>query len=315
MKTKLGVAVTVIVLLLTTLYLTLPNAFLAKYLIAIDRHIAGMSKHKLKLDELDIAYLRGGSGEPLILLHGFGADKDNWNKVSYYLTDYYDVIAVDIPGFGDSTRSPTLNYDVTSQIERVKGILVALNIDNAHFAGSSMGGYIAGNFAAQYPQQVKSLWLISPFGVTGTQKSDMELAIEQGQQPTILPRTQQEFNQLFESLFVTPPFIPQPIIDHLATKAIAAIPLNNKIYQQIHRIKHHQIHPDLPLNQTLLGYQSSVLISWGTEDKILHVSGAKALHQAMPQAQIQIIKDAGHLPMMEMPAQSARAYLSFTAAQ
>lgn len=298
-------------LLFTTLYLITPTSILFQYMIKAERSISGLRLQSLKTDELEIEYLRGGSGTPLVLLHGFGADKDNWNRVSSYLTEHFDVIAIDLPGFGSSGNNIALEYDVFSQVSRLKNILDILKIREFHLAGSSMGGYIAGNFSAQYPERIKNLWLISPFGVVGSEKSEMFYAIKNGKNPMILPRTELEFIQLLDFLFVEPPYIPKPIIKHLAIKAEQRVELNTKIYEQIHRMKNGEAHPESPLDQVLRNYNGSVLVSWGEKDRILHVSGANILQKIVPQAQVNIMANVGHLPMMENPKVTANSFLAF----
>lgn len=301
-----------VMLLLTTWYVATPTATLFKYMVSAERSISGLHLHELETDELKIEYLRGGSGVPLVLLHGFGADKDNWNRVSGYLTEHFDVIAIDLPGFGNSTDNIELDYDVLTQVSRLKVILDKLKIKELNLAGSSMGGYIAGNFAAQYPKRIKNLWLISPFGVNGSEKSEMFSAIQNGQNPMVLPRTELEFMQLLDFLFVEPPYIPGPIVKHLASKAEKRAALNTKIYEQIHRMKDGQALPDSPLDEVLKNYDGPVLVSWGEEDRILHISGANILQKAMPQAQVSTMANVGHLPMMEKPQETADSFLAFT---
>lgn len=152
----MGFVLASIVLLFTLLYVVTPISTLFQYMINAERSISGLRLHNLKTDDLEIEYLRGGSGPPLVLLHGFGADKDNWNRVSGYLTEHFDVVAIDLPGFGNSTDNIDLDYDVFSQVSRLKKILDTLKIKKFNLAGSSMGGYIAGNFSARYPERVKT---------------------------------------------------------------------------------------------------------------------------------------------------------------
>ncbi len=297
--------------LFTLLYMITPISTLFQYMINVERSISGLRLHNLKTDDLEIEYLRGGTGTPLVLLHGFGADKDNWNRVSGYLTKHFDVVAIDLPGFGNSTDNIDLDYDVFSQVSRLKKILDILKIKEFNLAGSSMGGYIAGNFSARYPERVKNLWLISPFGVVGSEKSEMFSAIKNGKNPMVLPRTELEFVQLLDFLFVERPFIPKPIVKNLASKATKRIELNTKIYEQIHRMKNRETHPESPLDEVLKNYKGPVLISWGQKDRVLHVSGANVLNKIIPQAQVNIMASVGHLPMIENPKGTANYFLAF----
>lgn len=294
------------------IYIVIPTSTLFQVIIGAERSIAGLEVKTLKTDSFEIEYLHGGSGRPLILLHGFGADKDNWNRISGYLNNNFEIIAIDLPGFGNSTSELDIDYDVLSQTLRLKKIVDALELTEFDLAGSSMGGYIAGNFATQFPENVRNLWLISPFGIVDSETSEMFAAVKNGQNPAVLPRTEAEFTKLFDFLFVEPPFIPKPIIKHLALESEERVQLNTKIFEQIHRMKNREPTPDFPLERTLKGYKGSVLVLWGNNDRVLHVSGARALKKVLPQAKIEIIDNIGHLPMLENPKATAEAFLSFT---
>ncbi|KPZ68124.1 Lipase 3 precursor [Shewanella sp. P1-14-1] len=297
---------------LVFLYTVTPVSTLFHYLIKTERSMASLDVNRVKVGELEIEYLRGGSGPQLVLLHGFGADKDNWNRLSGYLVDQFDVIAIDLPGFGNSTKNIALDYDVASQVDRLHRITAAIGLEKFSLAGSSMGGYIAGNFAAQYPNSVDKLWLISPFGVEGAQFSDMFAATKKGLAPIVLPKTEAEFSALFDFLFVEPPFIPSPIIRYLASQVSENIAINSKIFEQIHRMKNGEPHPDLPLDKVLNNYKGPVLVMWGDKDRVLHVSGASVLKQVIPHARLAVMTDVGHLPMVEVPSATAESFLTFT---
>lgn len=296
-------------------YVITPTSTLVQYIIGAERSIAGLKLHRLKTETLEIEYLRGGKGDTLVLLHGFGADKDNWNRISGHLTEHFDVLAIDLPGFGNSTREIELDYDVLSQVARLNEILSALEIDKAHLAGSSMGGYIAGNYANQFPEKVEKLWLISPFGVENSETSEMFAAVKNGENPVVLARTESEFQKLFNFVFVEPPFIPAAVIRHLATKAEERVELNTKIFEQIHRMKNGEPQPDSPLDLVLKDYNGSVLVLWGEKDRVLHVSGAETLGQVIPKANITVMNNVGHLPMLESPKETADIFLTFASEQ
>lgn len=302
------------VLLFSFLYVITPISTLFQFTVNVERSLSGLKLYNLEAGDLNIEYLRGGKGPPLVLLHGFGADKDSWARVSGYLMEHFDVIAIDLPGFGNSTDTIDLDYDVFSQVSRLKTILDTLNIKVFNLAGSSMGGYIAGNFSAQYPERVINLWLISPLGVGGSDESEMFSAVRNGQNPMILPRTELEFSQLLDFLFVERPFIPAPIVKYLASKAEQRINLNTKIYEQIHNIKNREAQFDSPLDTVLKNYKGPVLITWGDNDRVLHFSGAKVLKHILPQAQVTIMDRVGHLPMLERPEETAGYFLTFASA-
>lgn len=312
MLNLLLIVISLIIVVCLVMYIITPTATLFKFLISIERSIARLYVNRLTIDDVEIEYLRGGSGEPLLLLHGFGGDKDHWNRIAGYLGDHFDVIAIDLPGFGNSSGEITQDYDVKSQISRLKKIVDALELTEFHLTGSSMGGYLAGHFAAMYPNQIKNLWLISPLGVENSDESEMFKVINAGLHPIILPRTGSEFNALFANLFVKRPFVPSVVIAHLATMAEQRIDLNTKIFNQIHPINHDGTYSALSLEKALHNYQGTVLITWGNKDRILDVSGALGLKQVLPDAHIDILNNVGHLPMLEQPFNTAQPFIALS---
>ena len=90
---------------------------------------------------------------------GSGADKDNWDRFAKRLTGSYRVIAPDVPGFGDSSKIPGAKYDMQTQVMRVHEFVRAIGLKKFHIAGNSMGGLIAGMYAASYPEDVLTLGL------------------------------------------------------------------------------------------------------------------------------------------------------------
>jgi pimeloyl-ACP methyl ester carboxylesterase len=107
-----------------------------------------------------LTYTRSGAGAPLVLLHGIGLDRRSWDPVVPALARHFDVIAVDLPGFGDSAAGPA---DPADLAEAVAGLLAELGVTTPHLAGNSLGGWVALELAALRP--VASLTLLSPAGL------------------------------------------------------------------------------------------------------------------------------------------------------
>jgi pimeloyl-ACP methyl ester carboxylesterase len=109
-----------------------------------------------------LAYTRAGSGEPLVLLHGLGLSRQSWNPVVPLLTGSFDVIAIDLPGFGDSAPLAAEPHPaaIAAAVART---LRDLGIESPHVAGNSLGGWVALELAALTP--VGSITLLSPAGL------------------------------------------------------------------------------------------------------------------------------------------------------
>jgi pimeloyl-ACP methyl ester carboxylesterase len=116
-----------------------------------------------------LAFTRLGQGEPLVLLHGIGLSRQSWDPVVPALARQFDVIAVDLPGFGDSPQNHATPADADAQAEpaalaRAVAVLLAeLGVTEPHVAGNSLGGWVALELAAIHP--VASLTLLSPAGL------------------------------------------------------------------------------------------------------------------------------------------------------
>jgi pimeloyl-ACP methyl ester carboxylesterase len=111
-----------------------------------------------------IAFTRCGSGAPLVLLHGIGSARQAWDPVIPALAEHFDVIAVDLPGFGESEPLPAHIEPLPAVLAAtVAGFLDDLGITAPHVAGNSLGGWVALELAGVQP--VASLALLSPAGL------------------------------------------------------------------------------------------------------------------------------------------------------
>ncbi|HWI21279.1 MAG TPA: alpha/beta fold hydrolase [Baekduia sp.] len=117
----------------------------------------------VEVDGLRTAYRRKGMGEPLLYLHGAGLTR-TWLPLYETLSEHFDVIVPEHPGFGD-TAMPDWLRGVDDLVLHYDGFLRALGIEGAHVVGHSLGGWIAGSLASFYPERFTSLTLITPIGL------------------------------------------------------------------------------------------------------------------------------------------------------
>jgi len=283
--------------------------------VALERAHAGLYQAEVEVEGAPVIYLEGGQGEVLLLLHGFGANKDNWTRVSRFLTPHYRVIAPDLPGFGDSELAQGADYSIPAQVERLRAFVEALGLGSVpiNLGGSSMGGNIAGAYAASYPGQVKSLWLLAPLGVAGARPSDVDEMINAGEGSPLMIERQREFDRLLEYVFEERPWIPDPVREHLSAQAAARYHHYHWIHDQIRTQGEGGTGPATPLQPLLTGLEIPALIVWGQEDRVLDPSGAALLAAVLPAAQLQVLPGIGHLPMLERPEETAERYLAFLA--
>lgn len=299
---KYGLLVIVaVVVLLTAFYFLFPESV---FKIAVDaqRRAADLVRKEVQVDNHRIAYLEGGSGETVILLHGFGSNKDIWPAFAKHLKGYHLVIP-DIPGFGESAQAPTDHYGMESQVARINRFVEVLKLDKFHLAGNSMGGALTASYSAKYAGRVLTIALIAPAGVPSQKKSEFVIQMEKGRN-LLLPGNAKDYDDLLALIFVKPPPIPAPFKKILVADMAKHNAFNRKIWKDWQPEKF-SLAPVLPL------ILSPVLIIWGDQDKIVDVGGVAFLEKHLKTSKSVILKDTGHIPMIEKPQESAQAYLNF----
>lgn len=280
---------------------------LAGAAIAAERWASGLSRGEVDIEGFKVPYLKGGQGEPLILIHGFGGSKDNFNRVAKHLVKHYTVYAIDVPGFGASTRQPHASYLIDVQARRLHDVASKLGLKQVHLGGNSMGGWIAGRYAAQFPADVKSVWFLAPGGTVASRKSEVIQEFERSGKVVLAASNREEFQRVMDLvMFERPAFAPGFIVNALADRAIADKPLNDRIYGDFRKLT-----TSLPQTMQRSGYKGPALIVWGKNDRVLHPDGAAELHAAMADSDVILLDKVGHIPMMEKPAEVAADYVAW----
>lgn len=287
----------------TTLYLS-PAALLASVQFT-ERQLAGLDSRQVQVGEFNIHYYEGGpqGAETILMIHGFGADKDNWLRFSRPLTARYHVVALDLPGFGDSSK-PEASYDVGTQVERLNAFAKAIGLHKLHLIGNSMGGHIAALYAARHPEEVLSVALLNNAGVNAPQASELFKRLDRGDANPLLVRNADDFSNMLDLLFVEKPPLPGSLKQYLAERAMASHDFNQKIFNQL-RERY------IPLETELAKIQVPTLLLWGDQDQILDVSSIKVMQPLLKQPTVVIMQACGHLPMIERPEETAEHYQTF----
>ncbi len=278
----------------------------AKLLRDMSRSAAGLHAKTLEVQGRTFPYLAGGTGEPLILVHGFTANKDAWGRVARYLTSRYTVYALDLPGFGDASRNPNADYSYDAQVENLQAFIKGLGLASVHLGGSSMGGGVVAKYAAKYPNEVASLWLLDA-GATRefTDSALMKHYIFTGEFP-LLVKTQDQQAKQWEMLFGKPLFIPYSVAYDFLENSKKDFDFHSKILKDMVAVK-------APIESLFSNLQTPTLIVTGEQDQIVPPASVRTLAKVFPKSQVKVMAGVGHVPMTEDPKTTAEDYLAFRA--
>ncbi|PTB93549.1 alpha/beta hydrolase [Marinobacter sp. B9-2] len=275
--------------------------------IGLERSSAGLEADTVAVGDLDIAYLRNHqtvNGDTIVMIHGFGANKDNWTRLAGHLTDDFNVYAIDLPGHGESSKPLDIGYRLEDQARYVAKILEALSVEDAHIMGNSMGGAITALYAANYPGKVKSAVLFDPAGILEYESELVDLVME-GDNP-LIPKKPGDFERLMEFALEKEPFVPWPIMGVMEERAIANRNINEVIFAAIRDAGF-----ESDFRNAITRIQAPVLIIWGKEDRVINYRNGEVFAAAIPNARLELMDGIGHAPMVEAPAESAELFRTF----
>jgi pimeloyl-ACP methyl ester carboxylesterase len=257
-----------------------------------------------------------GGGDPVVMIHGVGAWAENWREVMGPIASTgRRAIAFDLPGFGES-ESPG---DVAHFGPRdafyprfVGALLDELGVPSAHLIGSSMGGAVVYTAAVTQPARIRSLTLVAGGGV-GTEVAFFLRACTlpgMALVARVFGRPEQARNVL-RTCFYDPRRIPEALYEEAERygypsfgEFVSALRSGVTIGGVKPSVRDYWV-AQAPR------YQAPVLVIWGRQDAVLPMAAAADAREVLPQAQIQLIDDCGHLPMIERPAEFLGALLPF----
>ena len=275
--------------------------------IELERSSAGLEADTVTVDNLKIAYLRNHrtvDGDTIVMIHGFGANKDNWTRLAGHLTDDFNIYAIDLPGHGESSKPLDISYRLEDQAGYVARILEALSVQDAHIMGNSMGGAITALYAANYPERVKSAVLFDPAGILDYESELVDLVME-GDNP-LIPKQPGDFERLMDFALEKKPFVPWPIMGVMEERAIANREVNEVIFAAIRDAGF-----ESDFRNAITGIRAPVLIVWGKEDKVINYRNGEVFASIIPNARFELMEGIGHAPMIEAPAESAELFRAF----
>ena len=266
------------------------------------RRMAGLRARTVEVGGLTLPVLRReGPGVPLVLLHGFGADKEGWLLLAARLGRKRPLIIPDLPGFGAAPAIAPGQATARRQAAVVAGLLDQLRVPRAHLAGSSMGGGISLRLAADAPARVASLTLIGSVGPV-VDKSELQLALDRGENPLVI-QSSADFDAFMRLVLERRPPSTRAILRHLAHERAGRSAALTTLFGG-------WTSGDGPPDE-LEAIRAPALVVHGDCDRVVHVSTARALASRLPRARLELLRGVGHAPATETPRRVASLLQEF----
>ena len=255
-----------------------------------------------------IVYERRGTGEPLVLVHGIGHHWQAWLPVLDRLAERHDVIAIDLPGFGESPMpvdGPPA--DLATAVAGVATFLSDLGLDRPHIAGNSLGGAIALELACA--GLVSSATVLSPAGFCTRREVRWALgALTAHRWATLVPqpmmRAMFRYGTLRTLCLGMICAHPGRVTPEMALSDALAL-RNGRAFRAVARAGRAYAFDGAP--------SVPVTVAWGTRDRILPYRQAVRARQALPGAHHVDLPGCGHVPMGDDPDLVASVILATTA--
>ena len=239
---------------------------------------------------LEIAYRRVGVGPPLVLVHGAAEDGRAWRPQLAALAEEFTVIAWDEPGAGGSSDLPAV-FGLADYARCLAALIEAIGLGPAHVAGLSWGGTVAQELYRHHAELVATLILVDTYaGWKGSLPEEEVRARVAGVLKT-LQGPREAFDPPFPGLFAgDPPTEFLPLLEEM-TAAVRPESLKNLVL----------VMAEADLRDMLPRIAVPTLLIWGELDVRSPLSVARELEQAIPDAQLVVIPDAGHVSNLERP--------------
>jgi pimeloyl-ACP methyl ester carboxylesterase len=256
----------------------------------------------IDLDDCRVSYLREGRGPELVLLHGIGASNYIWRFVRPLWISHFTITAIDIPGFGFSSKDRGLNYGIDAQALRLVKFLDRLDVGKATLVGSSMGGAICLWAAKLYPERFKKTVVLAP-----------------ATNPTLVPSIVAllpffSFLHRAANRWTIRPFVSNAMTrtELITPETLAAYSAPYQDPNSLHALYlATQTIRDPRLPQELKTIKGPVLLMYGQKDKVVPEFYMKELRAILPNVIYKAHPTAGHHPMEDEPEWVAKEVLAF----
>jgi pimeloyl-ACP methyl ester carboxylesterase len=264
--------------------------------------------HDVRLPGRRISTLTMGEGPDVLLLHGLGGTKSSFFDAAADLSRDYRVHALDLPGFGGSSKPATAPYTARWFAETVVGVMDRLEIDAAHLVGNSMGGRVAIEVGLRAPERVRSLGLLCP--AVAFVKRDLHPLVRLARpELAFLPHRfgRGTVSRQFWSMFADPDAV-DPAVADIAVDEFQRI-YGSAAARFAFMCAARNIYLDRPFGRggfypRLADLEAPALFVWGTHDPLIPAAFKRHVAEWLPHAEQIVLDRCGHVPQIERPEET-----------
>ena len=262
--------------------------------------------HDVALPGRRVSTLTLGSGPDVLLIHGLGAAKSSFFDLAASLADAgYRVHALDLPGFGGSSKPAIAPYTARWFADTVLGVMDALDIERAHLVGNSMGGRVALELGLRRPERVRAIAALCP--AVAFIKRDFHplvrmLRPEFGLLPHRLRRgvVERQLWSLFRDPDALDPSVADVMVDEFQ-RSYASAGARVAFLASARNIYLDRPHGRGGFYPRLAGLQPPALFVWGSHDRLIPPGFRRHVAKALPGAGQIVLDGCGHVPQVERP--------------
>jgi pimeloyl-ACP methyl ester carboxylesterase len=244
---------------------------------------------------------RESDAPALVLVHGMGHwTQAAWDALAAGFEATHRVIAFDLPGFGMSAK-PDAPYTLARFTSALRAVVDAAAPRRYALAGHSLGGLIAANFAAAYPDEVRQLTLLDPAGFLRTPTLALRVA---GSRPiTALFRRIRPSPRFVRRTLERAVFDPRSVSEEQYARAeeLGSDPAVTRAFVRVYAGAMQELLNMRALHERFARYRGPALIVWGRQDRYVPVRALGATRRVYPHADVLEIDRCGHCPSVEYP--------------
>jgi len=278
---------------------------------ARQRIAAGLSKRHIDVAGHRWVYAYGddapADAPTVVMLHGFTGSKENWYPLARELRGRYRLLVPDLPGWGESERTPGMDYGFVAQGARVAAFIAAVSPRRpVVLLGHSMGGGIAALTAARYPKRVSRVGLLDAAGVRFDDNRFGEEVLA-GRNPFAVSdvATMRRYLDTVYHDDGAKPWIPWPVDRIYIARRVRDAAFEQSVLERIGRGSERF----LPGTEAANIHQPALLL-WCRQDAVIDPSALRLYAARMPQARRVLLDGCGHMSLMEKPREVANAVVA-----